>query len=358
VQFRAAGLVLDKLFGLSYTPAVLISVAVFLTYTFLGGLRSIAYNDCLQIGLFVVAYLLAAFFAVRHAGGLGHVTTAINHADPSLLSVFGSKGLPLGTILGIGVATTLLFISYPIDTMKFYSAKSPRSLLNGIGIAFVLQALVAIAVIALGIAGRALHPDWSLDQFDGLMPSYAVDVLPPAVGALVMAIVMGAVMAVSSSILLTLGAAVSQDIYVPLFRPESSDRYRLIATRLGVVLIAMAGTALSFVHLGAIATVVNNVLQVMAASFPVALLGGLVSRRPNRLGALLSMVGGAVGVIIWIRLGNPWGLAPVFLGMVLSIVGMLAGIALGRPVPAEIVDPFLSEDVEPDESADLELVSP
>jgi sodium/proline symporter len=351
VQFQAAGIVLNKLFGLSYTPAVLIAAAVFLAYTYLGGLLSIAYNDSLQICLFVVAYLVAAVFVVRYSGGLGHITTVIRHTDPSLLSLFGSKGLPFGTILGIGIATTLLFISYPIDTMKFYSAKDPKSLFNGIGVAFVLQALVAIAVIALGIAGRVLHPTWSLDQFDALMPTYALKVVPPVVGALVMAIILGAVMAVSSSILLTLGAAVSQDIYAPLFRPHATDRERLLMTRLGVTIIAVAGTALSFAHLGPIATVVNNVLQVLAASFPVAMLGGMVSRRPNRLGALLSMVGGAIGVIIWVRLGNPHGLAPVFLGMALSIIGMVVGIAMGRPVRPAVVDPFFTASAEGDDPA-------
>lgn len=349
VQSDAAGIVLNQLFGLSHTEAVLIASAVFIAYTFLGGLLTIAYNDCLQICLFVIAYIVAAFYLIHDAGGAGHVTTAIRHTDPSLLNVFGSHALPFGTIIGIAISVTLLFISYPIDTMKFYSAKSPRSLLGGIGVAFVLQALVAIAVIGLGVAGRVLYPKWSLTQFDALMPTVAIKVLPSAVGALVLAIVVGAVMAVSSSILLTLGASVSQDLYVVLMRPGASDRHRLVATRIGVVLIAVAGTGLSFANLGAIATVVNNVLQVMAASFPVALLGGMVWRRPNRLGALLSMIGGAVGVIIWIRLGSPYGLAPVFLGMALSIAGMLIGIVVGRPVPASVVDPFI-EEPSPDEA--------
>jgi hypothetical protein len=60
------------------------------------------------------------------------------------------------------------------------------------------------------------------------------------------------------------------------------------------------------------------------------------------------MIGGAIGVIIWIRLGSPYGLAPVFLGMVLSIAGMLIGIVFGRPVPASVVDPFI-EEPSPDE---------
>jgi sodium/pantothenate symporter len=91
---------------------------------------------------------------------------------------------------------------------------------------------------------------------------------------------------------------------------------------------------------------------VMAASFPVALLGGMVWRRPNRLGALLSMIGGAIGVIIWIELGSPYGLAPVFLGMAMAIAGMLIGIAFGRPVPASVADPFIAEP-----SADEQVIS-
>lgn len=333
VQFRAAGLVMGDLFGMKQVLAVIIAAVVFLGYTYLGGLLSIAYNDVIQICLFVVAYVVGAFFAVHSAGGVSSISAALQKQDASLLNLFGSHGLGFWTLIGLGISITLQFISYPVDTMKFYSAKNRRHLLSGIGIAFVFQGVIAFAVIAIGLAGRALHPRWTVDQFDNLVPTFALTSFPPLLGGLVMAIVIGAVMAVSSSILLTLGSALINDLYIPLAKPHMPPEKRLGATRIGVLIIGAAGTLFSFVNLGAIATVINNVLQVLAASFAVTLLFGMSSRKPNRLGAVLSMVGGAAGVALWILLGSPWGLAPSLPGFALSILGMIIGIRLGHPVP-------------------------
>lgn len=346
-QYRAAGIVLGNLFHLPYIWAVIIAAVVFMSYTLLGGLLSIAYNDVIQICLFVIAYGLGAIIAVRAVGGFGHITTTIHHLDPTMLNLFGSTGLPFSQLIGIGIATTLMFISYPIDTMKFYSAKNTNHLLRGIGIAFVFQALIGLAIIMLGFSARTLHPGWSLTQFDTVMPTLASTVFPPLVGGLVMAIIMGAVMAVSSSIMLTLGAALSHDLYVPLVRPGATDGQKLAATRVGVLLIGVGATFLAFVSMGSIATVIINVLQGLAAAFSVPLLLGLVWRKVNRVGAILSMIGGALGVTIWIAMGDPYGLAPAFLGLVLSIAGMLLGMLIGRPLPASVVEPFFESDDTP-----------
>jgi SSS family transporter len=343
-QYRAAGIVLGNLFHLPYIWAVIIAAVVFISYTLLGGLLSIAYNDIIQICLFVLAYGLGAIFAVKYVGGFGHISSTVQHLDPSMLNLFGSKGLPFSQLIGIGIATTLMFISYPIDTMKFYSAKNNSSLLKGIGIAFVFQAVIGLAVIALGFAGRALHPNWTLAQFDSVIPAMAMNILPPVVGGLIMAIVMGAVMAVSSSIMLTLGAALSHDLFVPLIKPNATDKQKLLATRLGVLIIGVVATFLAFLSLGSIASVIISVLQGLAAAFSAPLLLGLVWKKVNRLGAILSMIGGAVGVAIWIALGEPWGLAPAFLGLILSILGMVIGIFVGKPISPEVVEPFFEED--------------
>ncbi|MFD5123599.1 sodium:solute symporter [Streptomyces sp. NPDC058385] len=340
VQFNAAGLVLNALYGLQYHWAVVIAVAVFLGYTYIGGLRSIAYNDVIQICLFVVAYGAGAFFAVRSAGGLKSISASLHKQDPSLLHLTGSHGLGFWALLGLGLSFTLIFVCYPIDTMKFYSAKNQKHLLYGIGIAFVLQAVIVLAVIVIGLSGRAMHPNWSVDEFDGLVPGLALHSFPPVLGGLIMAIVIGAVMAVSSSILLTLGATLANDLYIPLSGRALSDRAQLRAVRVGVVVVALGGAALSFISLGPIATVINNVLQVMAAAFAVTMLAGLTSRRPNRMGAVLAMIGGAVGVSVWLMLGKPWGLAPAFLGLVLSLVGMYIGTRFGKPVDSRVLDEF------------------
>ncbi|MDX3434376.1 hypothetical protein PV664_36760 [Streptomyces sp. ME01-18a] len=343
VQIRAAAHVLGTLFGISSGWAIIVTIVVSLIYTSIGGLRGIAYNDLLHIGLFVVTFGIGAVLAVQSAGGVEQVTSNLQAQDASLLNLSGSHGLGFWALIGLGLSLTLQFICYPIDTMKFYSAKSRRHLLHGIGIGFIFQALVALAVITLGLAGRVLYPDWTVTQYDEIVPTLAMDKLPPVIGGLVIAVVLGAIMAVSSSIYLTAGSAIANDLYIPLTGRVLTEGNKLLATRLGVLVVAAAGAGLSVVDLGSMATVINNVVQVLAASFAVTMLFGLASRKPNRSGAILSMIGGAVGVTIWILIGRPWGLAPSFLGFALSIVGMAVGVCLGRPVSERHLSLFFPE---------------
>ncbi|WP_162234053.1 sodium:solute symporter family protein [Mycolicibacterium goodii] len=332
VQYRAASAMLEKMLGISPVTAVAICTAVFLTYTVFAGLRGIAYNDLLHIFLFVMVFAVAGIFAVHSAGGFSQVTASLNAQDPSLTHLLGSHELGFWPLLGIGLSLTLMFICYPIDTMKFYSAKDRRHLLRGIGVSFIFQAFVALAVICIGLAGRTLYPTWTVDQFDQLVPTLAFSQLPPVLGGLLVAAILGAIMAVTSAILLTLSAAVSNDLYVPLTRRSASDREKFVVTRIAIVGIAVVAAVLSQADFGSMAAVTNNVIQVLAACFSVTMLGGMASKRPNRLGAILSMIGGAVGVTMYILFDSPWNLAPSFLGFALSLAGMAVGIALGRPV--------------------------
>jgi SSS family solute:Na+ symporter len=64
ISMFALGLLLQLLFGWSFTGSVLCSAAIVLAYTFLGGLTSAIYNEVLQFFLIVVGFSPLAIMAV------------------------------------------------------------------------------------------------------------------------------------------------------------------------------------------------------------------------------------------------------------------------------------------------------
>src|SRR2546429_6669312 len=73
ISMYALGLLLKLVLGWSFTASVLLSAAIVLAYTLLGGLTSAIYNEVLQFLLIVAGVAPPAIFAGAEAGGRGGV---------------------------------------------------------------------------------------------------------------------------------------------------------------------------------------------------------------------------------------------------------------------------------------------
>src|SRR5579859_5216745 len=69
ISLYALGKLFQLLLGWSFEQSVLLSAAVVLVYTFLGGLTSAIYNEVLQFFLIVIGFTPLAVMAVSKAGG-------------------------------------------------------------------------------------------------------------------------------------------------------------------------------------------------------------------------------------------------------------------------------------------------
>jgi SSS family solute:Na+ symporter len=69
ISMYALGLLFELVLGWSFTASVLLSAAIVLVYTFLGGLTSAIYNEVLQFFLIVLGFAPLAMLAVGKAGG-------------------------------------------------------------------------------------------------------------------------------------------------------------------------------------------------------------------------------------------------------------------------------------------------
>src|SRR6478672_4936596 len=69
ISMYAMGLLLKLVLGWSFTSSVLLSAAIVLAYTLLGGLTSAIYNEVLQFLLIVVGFAPLSIMAVVRCGG-------------------------------------------------------------------------------------------------------------------------------------------------------------------------------------------------------------------------------------------------------------------------------------------------
>lgn len=164
ISMYALGLLFQLMLGWSFSASVLLSAAIVLAYTWLGGLTSAIYNEVLQFFLVVFGFTPLAVLAVLKAGGwegmAARVPAVMTHAwrytgdasrNPMGVEWFG---------LAMGLGFVLSFGYWCTDFLVVQRAMAARSM-DGARLTPVIAAfpkmMVPFFVIVPGIAAVALQ---------------------------------------------------------------------------------------------------------------------------------------------------------------------------------------------------------
>ena len=306
-QLKGAALVLERVAGLQLQVAALLAATVTVAYFILGGLKSAAYVNAVQLAVMLCGFLIAAPFAANMAGGW-----FVSGTDSSFWA--GSE-VGWSAVLLLGPA----FFLSPGLLQKAFGAKSPEALTRGVGMAGIALLLFAWLPVMLGMAARSLHPD--LQSAEGALPAILADV-PAWVGSLALAAVLYAELSSADAVLMMLATSGARDFYRGFLRPNATDAHVLGVARALAVVGGLIGFALTF-YFDSVVGAIQLFYQVMIVTLFAPLLGALIFPRSGRWSALTAMLVG-VGTLVTTLLatgGAGWGWAPPhFLGLVASAI--------------------------------------
>ncbi|PLR77030.1 hypothetical protein CU633_12490 [Bacillus sp. V3-13] len=328
---------LNVVFDVPTTAGVLIIAAVFIAYTVMGGLFAIAYTDVLQMLVFAIGFAIAVPFAVTEAGGFSRLNEALSAIDPNLVA----NGMPSGALTAVGLSFFIMMIGYPIIAIRFYSIKDNKTIRRAVGVSFIFQAIVAVAVTMIGVSARVIYPD--LASPDLASSTIATDLLPPILGGLLLAAILAAIQSTVSAVLLMLGSGISHDIIKNVMKKDLSEKQQLKITRIVVLIMGILPIPFALNPVPLIQQIWINAAALIGSSFAVAILLGLYWKRATTAGAITSMVGGIGSASIWLYLGNPFGLDPVYISVPASLVGMVIVSLLTKPVSDQALKPFFKD---------------
>lgn len=306
-QLKGAALVLERVAGLNLQVAALLAAGVTVAYFVLGGLKSAAYVNAVQLVVMLGGFLIAAPFAAHTAGGW-----FVSGTDSSFWS--GSE-VGWSALLLLGPA----FFLSPGLLQKAFGAKSPEALTRGVAMAGIALLLFAWLPVVLGMAARSIHPD--LQSVEGALPAILLDV-PAWVGSLALAAVLYAELSSADAVLMMLATSGARDFYRGFLRPSATDAHVLGVARALAVAGGLIGFGLTF-YFDSVVGAIQLFYQVMIVTLFAPLLGALIFPRSGRWSALTAMLVG-VGTLVTTLLatgGAGWGWAPPhFLGLVASAI--------------------------------------
>jgi SSS family solute:Na+ symporter len=305
-QLRGAAEVLTRVGGVSLeTGAFIASIATVASFV-MGGLKSAAWVNVLQLAIILSGFVLAAPYAAANAGGF--------------LDLAGGSSFWRGDTIGWHTLFLLgpAFFLSPGLIQKAFGARDERALSRGVALNGIALLFFACLPVVLGVAAQALEP--GLPRPEMALPAVLADHVPFAVGALALAAVFSAELSSADAVLFMLATSGARDFYRGLLRPRATDAQVLTVARIMAVTGAIAGFLLTFAF-DSVLSSLRLFYQLMTVTLFAPILGGLFLPRAGRWGALASMLVG-VSTLITVHIatgGAGYGWAePHFLGLIAS----------------------------------------
>jgi SSS family solute:Na+ symporter len=316
ISMYALGLLLELLFGWSFTRSVLCSAAIVLAYTFLGGLTSAIYNEVLQFFLIVIGFSPLAILAVNKAGGwsgmAARVPPVMTHswhymgstsANPMGIEWFGLV-MGLGFVMSFGYWCTDFLVIQRAMAANSMSAAQRTPVL-----AALPKMMMPFIVIVPGIAALALskmNAGYGLPLRDG-SPDYnqAITTLmaqfyPSGMLGVGITGLMASFMSGMAGNVTAFNTVWTYDIYQTYIRPGAPDKHYLNVGRITTV----GGIALSIgaAYLAGRYNTINDFLQLVFSFVNGPLFAtfvlGMFWKRASADGAFYGLLSGTVAAAL------------------------------------------------------------
>lgn len=341
--FAACGKLFNSLFGVNYTVAMLVSAAVIVGYTIMGGFRAVSTTDLIQSIVMTIALIVVVCFGVTKAGGMdavmenarglaGYFTMTASH------DVATGAAKPYGILTIIStMAWGLGYFGMPHILLRFMAIKDEKKLVISRRIATIWVFIAMSVAIFIGVVGLAMTKAGELEVLEGSASETVIvkiaglisqhGILPAIVAGLILAGILAATMSTADSQMLAAASSVSQNIVQEFFKVKLDEKKSLLIARVTIVLISLIGVFLARDPNSSVFGIVSFAWAGFGGAFGAVTLCALFWKRSTRWGALAGMIGGGATVFIWkyaVRpLGGIWNiyeLLPAFLVSLLLIV--------------------------------------
>jgi len=334
-QFRAGGMVLNLVTGISVDQGMIITAAFVIGYTVLAGMISVAYTDVVNGVIMVIGLVAALPFLLKSAGGIEGVVAALpdDHFQP-----LGSLTLPQA--LGYSLPAMLLLLGESGMYQRFFSAKDAPTAKRAVVGWIVGTILVEGLIVILAIIGSALFHDIDSE----MVILHAVrHGLPIVVGCLCLAAIVAVIVSTADSFLLVPATNIMRDIYQRFINPDLSQKRMVVYSRVAVVLLGL----FAFAQVRFFEKVLEMAIYaytVYGVGITPAVMAAFFWKRATPVGGVCSIAAGMVVTIGWEALGGPWDCPTVFPALGASLACLIIG-SLVTAKPSEYKwRPFFASD--------------
>lgn len=311
-QGMGLGFVFEQFTGADPTVIILFFSAIFIIYTYLGGMHGIVWTEFVQgimIAVFGVVFYLAAFAPVHFS--IPELNAKLAQVGAANLTnfKFDFKAFNLFITGCFGILAAQVY------WQRCFASKDGRTARNGMLVAGTFAVVTVSLTVLVGMIAKALNP--TLDP-NMAMPWLMTNQVPLAITAVVFTLILAAAISSAASNLNSAAVILVNDLVHP-FNKNISDKSLLNMAKGATVLVGAFG-ALAAMYSPSIISLFSKAYTMAGGSVVPVLLVGLLwkrdykrafeagARHNSRLtpwGARVALVAGAV---ISIMYGILWGI--------------------------------------------------
>ena len=292
-QIIGAGKIMSVLGIGSSNMWILISTAVFIFYTVLGGQRAVLKTDLWQTIIIFLGIFSGLAFVLWKVGGFNGLK---NGLPAGYFSFPTSNKFDIIQLINLLLLVGLTYVVGPDMYSRIFSAKDGQVARKSVFWTAGLLVPMALGITLIGMAAAVLFPNIKADQ---AFPIVIQSVMPPVLVGLVLAALLSAVMSSAVTCLLSVSTILTTDV-IHKFQPAISEEKLLIISKWGIVILGLVAMA--------VALLINNIINSLLLAYTIytaglvpAVIAGFYKNKlkVTNIGALTAIIiGGTSGLLM------------------------------------------------------------
>ncbi|WP_331235080.1 sodium:solute symporter family protein [Natronorarus salvus] len=332
MQLLGAALLVTAITGVPFEYMVWVIGAVFIAYTALGGLVSVAWTDLAQGVLMVATVFVAFFYMIYDLGSLTAINEQFAAIDPAFVDPTGDGAFTLTFLLATQLAFFGTIFTVQSIIIRVNATTDVRTAKLHVAWGGVILSVFYAALIMLGGATTVALEDAGLaaDPVDMAFPLLITEYLPTAVGSVIIVAVMSAILSTTDQSLHAAGITTANDIY-DYFADDASQERLFGVSRIATVVAGITAILATVDPPGTIIYIYEFRAVLLTAALFIPVYAGLWKRELFTGRALAtSMLLGGIGSVAWQLLDDPLGIPAVFAGGGLAVAALIVVTIIER----------------------------
>ncbi len=349
ISMYALAILMSRVLGWNFHLSLVLSAAIVLAYTYLGGLSSAIYNEVLQFFIIIIGLLPIVFLSLKQVGGwsglqesLAPIATAHGYAADTYTTTWKYTGAATSNPMGVewyGIFAGLGFVlsfgywcTNFLIVQRAMSAESTTAARNTPLIGALPKMFIPFLIIVPGIAALALMNDpssgFSLPLNDAGQPIYDYTIivllkqyLPAGVLGLGLTALLASFMSGMAGNVSAFNTVWTYDIYQSYIRPakgnkEDDDQHYLKVGRLATIFGVLVSIAAAYIasKFGNIMDFLQTIFSMINAPLFAVIFLGMFWKRGTGHAAFIGLAAGLGVALLHHGLTYPAGSDTMFKG--------------------------------------------
>jgi Na+/proline symporter len=310
-QFKGLGFILNVSTGIPVELGTIIGAVLIIFLASIGGLMAVAPTDAMSAFLMLFGLIIVVPTVISTAGGWSTITANVPAQHNTL-----TGSLSFLQLLGYYLPVLVLMLADQNMYQRLASSKEDKSSKVAMIGWFVGLCIIVPSVAIIAYTARSIFPDIA----PGMALISTTLVIPTFIGGILLASATAFIVTTGNSYLLSAATNITYDLYAKIFKPNATDKEKLMSTKLFVILLGVVSYML-IRFFPSVLSIQMYAYTVYGASLCPAVLAVFLWKKVTKAGGVTSMLTGSIVTLVWeIVLHRPNGLNSVIVALPLAII--------------------------------------